>query len=416
MKWSSRVGVPLAVLAFGGVASVGLVTATPKLDTRKPQHRSPLVRVVRVTPQDVELRVRTHGTVVPRTESDLVAEVAGRIISVSPSLASGGFLELDEVLVTIDASDYEIGVERARAALARAESQREWARTSLRRQQRLAKRKVGSSADLDSAGNSERVAEADLRDARAALAQAERDLERTEVRVPFAGRVREKRVDIGQYVNRGTPVARVYAVDYAEVRLPIPDRDAAFVDLPIDYRGDEGEEAGPKVWLHATFAGREHTWTGRIVRTEGELDPKTRMIHAVARVEDPYGRSDDPERPPLAVGLFVDAEIRGRTVSGVVKLPRDAVRGNDEVVVVDAQGRIELRRVQVLRRGVDDVLIASGLAPQEQVVTGPLAIAVNGMQVRVFEEREGPFAAAGGAGTGANPFAPARESPRESGR
>ncbi len=416
MKWTSRVGLPLAILAFGGVASVGLVTATPKLETRRPQHRSPVVRVVRAVPRDVELRVRTQGTVVPRTESDLVAEVSGRIISVSPGFASGGFLEAGEVLVVIDPSDYEIAVERARAALARAESQREWAHTTLLRQQRLAKSEVGSSADLDSAQNSERVAEADVRDARAGLAQAERDLERTQVRVPFAGRVREKRVDIGQYVNRGTPVARVYAVDYAEVRLPIPDRDAEFVDLPIDYRGDEGEATGPEVWLRAKFAGREYTWTGRIVRTEGELDPKTRMIHAVARVEDPYGRSDDRDRPPLAVGLFVDAEIRGRTVSGVVKLPRDAVRRGDEVVVVDAQGRVELRRVRVLRRETDAVLIASGLAPQEQVVTGPLAVAVNGMQLRVLEEREGPFAPAGGAGTGANAFASAAEIPRETGQ
>lgn len=391
MKWTSRVWVPLAVLAFGGVATLGLVTARPELDTRKPQHRSPLVRVLRAVHQDVELRVRTQGTVVPRTESDLVAEVSGRIIAVSPSLASGGFLEPDEVLVTIDPSDYQIALERARAALARSESQRELAKTALSRQERLAKRKVGSSADLDVAKNSERVAQADVRDARAALAQAQRDLERAQVRVPFAGRVREKHVDVGQYVNRGTPVARVYAVDYAEVRLPIPDRDAEFVDLPIDYRGDAGEGAGPQVWLRAAFAGREYTWNGRIVRTEGELDPKTRMIHAVARVDDPYGRTEDPERPPLAVGLFVEAEIRGRTVSGVVRLPRNAVRGSDEIVIVDAQGRVELRRVQVLRRETNEVLIASGVSAGEQIVTGPLAVAVNGMQVRIFEEREGRF-------------------------
>jgi len=392
---SSQVWIPLLVLALGGVATVGLVAARPGLDTRKPQHRSPLVRVARVAPREIELRVHTQGTVVPRTESDLVAEVSGRIIAISPSLASGGFLEPNEALVRIDPSDYEISVERAEAAIARAESQLQLADTALERQQRLAHSHVGSSADLDSARNDQRVAEANLRDAHAALRQAQRDLERTRVRVPFAGRVREKHVDVGQYVNRGTPVARVYAVDYAEVRLPIPDREAAFVDLPVDYRGDDADVSGPEVLLRARFAGREYTWKGRIVRTEGELDPKTRMIHAVARVENPYGRGDDPERPPLAVGLFVDAEIRGRRVADAISLPREALRGSDEVVVVDRDGRLDVRRIEILRRESDRILVASGLAAGEQVVTGPLAVAVDGMQVRVFEvsneERDGVF-------------------------
>lgn len=417
-RLSSQVWIPLLVLTFGGITTVGLVAARPSLDTRKPQHRRPLVRVVEVTPHDVELRVRTQGTVVPRTESDLVAEVAGRIIGVSPSLASGGFLEPDEVLVTIDPSDYEIAAERTRAAIARTESQLHLANTALERQQRMAKRKVGSSADLDAARNAQRVAEADLRDARAALTQAERDLERTRVRVPFAGRVRTKHVDVGQYVNRGTPVARVYAVDYAEVRLPIPDREAAFVDLPVDYRGDsEGGATGPEVWLRARFAGQEYTWTGRIVRTEGELDPKTRMIHAVARVEDPYGRSEDPDRPPLAVGLFVDAEIRGRTIAQAISLPREAVRGRDEVVVVLDSGEIDVRRVEVLRREDDRILIASGLATGDRVVAGPLAVAVDGMAVRVFEdpneERDAVFASESG-DSGADTFARADARPEGS--
>jgi RND family efflux transporter MFP subunit len=384
---TTRIWLPAAILVFGGVATLGLVAASPKLDTRKPQHKSPLVRVVRAEPGSLRLRVRTQGTVVPRTESDLVAEVSGRIISVSPSLASGGFLEPDEVLVTIDPSDYEIALERARAVLARAESRRDLARGESRRQQRLAKRKVGSSKDLDAARNGERVAEADLREARAALAQAQLELERTRVRVPFAGRVREKKVDVGQYVNRGTAVARIYAVEYAEVRLPIPDRDAAFLDLPINYRGDADDSAGPAVLLTARYAGREYTWTGRIVRTEGELDPKTRMIHAVARVEDPYGRGDDPDRPPLAVGLFVNAEIEGRWYENVVQLPREALRGGEEVTIVDDSGRVELRRVQVLRRDRDRVLIASGIEAQEKVAIGPMAVAIAGMQVRAIEER-----------------------------
>jgi multidrug efflux pump subunit AcrA (membrane-fusion protein) len=203
------------------------------------------------------------------------------------------------------------------------------------------------------------------------------------VKSPFAGRVRTKHVDVGQFVNRGAPVARIYAVDYAEIRLPIPDDAAAFVDLPVDYRGEGGEAPQPRVVLSAEYGGKPYHWNGLIVRTEGELDPRTRMIHAVARVEDPYGRGDDPDRPPLAVGLFVEAEIEGRLVDGVYALPRSALRGNDRVVIVDAEGRARVRTIELLQRLPDRVLIASGLEPGDQVVTSPLALTVDGMPVEM---------------------------------
>jgi RND family efflux transporter MFP subunit len=412
LKLPIKVAAPLLIMALGGVATVGLITASPGVELRKPQHLSPLVHTVRAELASVTLQVDTQGTVVPRTESDLVSEVSGRIIEVSPSLASGGFLELGEVLVRIDPSDYEIALERAKASLARSKSRLDLARTALQRQRQLSTRKVGSSVDLEVARSNEQVAEAEVRESAAALRQAELNLERTRVLAPFAGRVREKKVDIGQYVNRGTPVARVYAVDYAEVRLPIPDSDAAFVDLPIDYRGSKGDSPSPEVILRAEFAGREYTWKGRIVRTEGELDPKTRMIHAVARVEDPYGRGEDPDRPPLAVGLFVQAEIRGSVLHEVVKLPRAALRGSNEIAIVGDDGRVELRQVEVLRRNRHHVLITSGIAPQEHVIAGPLAVAVNGMHVRIFETPDETFTLASGeesAGAAQSPQADARQ-------
>jgi len=146
---------------------------------------------------------------------------------------------------------------------------------------------------------------------------------------------------------------------------------------------DGVERAEPEVVFEAEFGGREHRWIGRIVRTEGELDPRTRMIHAVARVEDPYGRSEQAGRPPLAVGLFVEAEVQGRRVDGVYSLPRAALRGNDSVVVVDGEGRAHLRRVELLQRLTDRVLIRSGLEPGERVVISPLALTVEGMRVEV---------------------------------
>jgi multidrug efflux pump subunit AcrA (membrane-fusion protein) len=233
--------------------------------------------------------------------------------------------------------------------------------------------------------------------------------------------VRTERVDVGQFVSRGVAIATLYAVDYAEVRLPIPDRELAYVDLPLAYRPQAGSEAGTEpaaaedgsaVRLHAEFAGREHVWTGRIVRTEGEIDPKSRMVHAVARVEDPYARAAGSERPPLAVGLFVEAEILGRSVDAAVTLPRAALRRDEAgpgepardgyfVLVVDEESRLEFRPVEVLRSEREQVVIGDGLTAGERVCVSPLRAPVDGMRVRVAGDAAG--LAEGAAGVQAPP-------------
>jgi multidrug efflux pump subunit AcrA (membrane-fusion protein) len=136
------------------------------------------------------------------------------------------------------------------------------------------------------------------------------------------------------------------------------------------------------VILRAHFAGSEREWHGRVVRTEGEIDPKSRMVHVVARVDDPYARRADDGRPPLAVGLFVEAEILGRRAEGVVVLPRAALRSDGRVLVVDDEQNLRFREVEVLRKGRDELIISSGLAAGDRVCISPLEAAVDGMAVR----------------------------------
>jgi len=302
---------------------------------------------------------------------------------VSPALASGGFFEAGDVLARIDPEDHALAVERAAAAHERAVSELELARSTRARRETLARGGAASQATLDEARSRERVASAAERDAAAALAQARRDLERTRIVAPFAGRVRSKHVDRGRFVSRGTPIARIYAVDHAEIRLPIPDREAAFLDLPFTYRAAQAEPPqGPPVVLRARFAGGEHRWRGRIVRTEGEIDPRTRMLHAVARVEDPYGRHGDDGRPPLAVGLFVRAEIEGRALPGVHDLPRSALRGDGRALVIDAEDRVRLREVEVVRAQGDRAFVRGDLRPGDRLPLAPLGVALDGAPVR----------------------------------
>lgn len=385
-----RLWLPLAILAVG-VLGVGVMVALrAQVPLATPETVAPLVRVERATPQSFRFVVEGHGTVVPRTETELVAQVEGEAVWVAPSFVPGGFFAEGETLVRIEAADYEADLESARAGLARARSEFARAQKELERQRRLADRSIAAESRIDDAENAYAVALASRREAAARLDRAERDLERTEIQAPYDGRVRDKQVDVGQFVNRGTPLGTVYAVDYAEVRLPVPDRELSFLDLSLAFRGVEADASdGPPVRLHAEFAGERHTWNGFVVRTEGEIDPQSRTVNVVARVEDPYGRLADEPVVPLAVGLFVEAEILGREVEDVVVLPRTALQGESRVLVVDDESRLQFRQVEVLRLERERVVLGGGLAAGARVVVSPLPAAVDGMAVRVVGDTPG---------------------------
>ena len=239
----------------------------------------------------------------------------------------------------------------------------------------LDKRLVSRSA-LESAERRLRVAEAGLRAGESAVARAQRDLERTVLRAPFDGIVRQENIDVGQFVRRGSEIARLYATDAMEVRLPIADEQLAFLGFRLGQRFDPAE--APRVTLSAPFGGVEQRWEGRILRAEGELDARSRMVHLVARVESP--------EPALPLGLFVSASIDGTLAQDIITLPRSVLREGNQVIVIDEENRLELRPVTPLRFFEDDVLIQAGLTAGERVCLSPLQTVVEGMRVQPLEQ------------------------------
>jgi RND family efflux transporter MFP subunit len=428
VKFNAKATLPIAVLMLAAAITAILFSAYEPPDTVPPVTPHPLVETQLVQDQLASLVVKAQGTVEPRTESDLIAEVSGRVVWISPNLASGGFFKTGEAVARIEPRLFEATLEGARAALSRAQSELKLAHANYERERSMGRGGASSQAKLDRVRHAEAAAKAGVREAEVAIDRAEYDLEQCEIRAPFDGRVREKFVGVGQFLNRGNRVARVYAIDYAEIRLPISDRDLAFLDLSLGYReepdvaeaqtklvsefpsveedleqrqvenadstGAEGDDAdrvalkgpletadGPEVLLTADFLGRINSWTGRVVRVEGALDLKTRMVNVVVRVDDPYGRGDDPSSPPLVVGLYVNAEIRGRAMTGVYALPRTALRANESVVIVK-NDRIELREVEVVRAEADQIWVSSGVEVGDQVATTAMDVVVEGMLVR----------------------------------
>ncbi|MCP4039382.1 MAG: efflux RND transporter periplasmic adaptor subunit, partial [bacterium] len=200
----SRIAKIVSPIVLVGLGFLGLFLACEfrsKAEKSAPEIEVPVVRAKVVHPQSWQYIVRAHGSVTPRSESNLISQVSGDVVWISPSLVSGGFFEAGESLLRIDPSDYEVNLESARAALARSRSEFALAQKELARQQRLAKSSVASAADFDDAENRELVAAATLREGQARLVQAERDMDRTQLIAPYSGRVRSEEVDIGQFVS-----------------------------------------------------------------------------------------------------------------------------------------------------------------------------------------------------------------------
>jgi RND family efflux transporter MFP subunit len=375
-----KVVLPFLVVAAGALAMLVLSRARSTPEREQPEPLPPLVRVVEVMPRDVRLDVASSGEVVPRTETALVAEVGGRVIEVSPSLAAGGFFREGEVLARIDPRDFRVAVTRAQARiaqeevrLAREEGEAEIARRDWER--------LGGEGEPDPLVLREpqlAEARAGLASAQAELEKAELDLERTTIRAPYDGRVRAKRIDVGQFVAPGTPVAEVFADDVAEVRLAVPTDEIVWLDLPLN---DRTGENGPQVVLRASVGGRRYEWTGRIVRVEGEIDRRTRMFHVVARVQDPYRRGKGAQGAALPVGLYVEASIGGRLEEGVFVLPRSAIRRGSQVLVVEGES-LRIRDVEIVRIFGDEAVVR-GLSDGELVCLSDLELTVDGMRVRV---------------------------------
>ncbi|MCA8955082.1 MAG: efflux RND transporter periplasmic adaptor subunit [Planctomycetes bacterium] len=353
-----------------------------------PVAQLPLVRCITVNPVTQKLDVTTQGTVAPQIEIDLVAQIAGEVEWVAPSLVEGGFFAEGEVLVRIDKRDYELEVVQAAAQVAQADLvlSRESAEADIAKREWQALGK-GKPTALTLRTPQVNEAKAALAAAKATLAKATLRRDRATIRAPFAGRVRRKGVDAHQFVSIGSVLARVYSIAAVEVRLPLHDEKLRFLDLPPSFRGEAASTGGPAVTLRAQFAGRTHEWSARLVRTEGEIDPKTRMIHVVARADDPYGRlPDSGERPPLAVGMFVTAVIHGREFKDVVEVPRSAVRGDGEVLVVDANSQLHPRRIHVLFADDSRAVLDEGLSRGERVCLSPISAVFEGMRVEVIAE------------------------------
>jgi len=379
---------PLGLIAGSILVVIGLVTVAKSKHSEKKDEASAavLVETVKAEPQSLNFSVISQGTVRPRTETVLVAEVPGKIVDVSPNFVAGGFFRKDEILLQIDDSDYHTAVKRAQANLASRQAQYadQKARSDQARKDWQNLGQKGEPSDLTLRKPQLAEALAAVQAAEADLQKAQRDLMRTSVSLPYDGLVRTKQVDVGQYVAPGTPLGVTFSIATAEIRLPLTSRDIAYLQLPSATGLDKSSR--PRVRLTADSSGISGEWQAEIIRTEGVVDESSRVIYAVAQIIDPYAALGKSNQSELKIGTFVRAEIQGLRANNVTVLPRSVLRPDDTVLVANKDRKLEIRPVEVLRAEPESVYIGSGLEAGELVIKTIIEAPVPGTLLAISGE------------------------------
>ena len=371
---------PIVILGIAAGIVMALLNTQPELETTVKEPVPIAVRAVTVMPNTKTLTVMSEGNVYPRQEAKIIAQLSGEVAALSPSMIAGGEFSKGDVLISIDARDYEIALSRAKANVGRSRAEYRFADSELKRVQSLYAKELASVSQLQQVERAQQVSEAILQEAEAALERAEIDLERTQIVAPFDGRVRTESLDEGQFLQKGAAVATIYATDALEVRLPLPDAQLAYLDPTFAQAGRAPLDREVAVTLAADFAGAKQTWQGRLIRTEGDISQRSRFVNVIAEVTDTA--STDGTRLPL--GLFVTATIEGRTLDKLISLPRTALRDDETVMVIDDDNKLHFRTIEVFRLSDEEVIVSAGLQAGERVCVSPLQFVVEGMAVTVI--------------------------------
>tara|TARA_Y100000746_G_scaffold5202_1_gene4886 strand:- start:2175 stop:3368 length:1194 start_codon:yes stop_codon:yes gene_type:complete len=373
---SSRIG-PILVILIGLFFAFIISLSSPKpqkgIELPKP---TPVFYEV-VTKKNITLKILTNGEVKPLNEINLISQVSGQIVEAADEFVDGGIIKADSPLVWIDDRDYKLAVISAESRVAQASKllEREIAESELAKND-WEELGLGEASPLTLRIPQLKEAEAAEKAALADLEKAKLNLERTIVKLPFQGIIREKRTGVGQFVGAGSVLATAFSTEEVLIALPLTDTELSYLGLPLAY-----EEAkpftGPKVNFLSSISNKTFEWEGRIVRTAGSIDPPTRLVYVYAEVINPYQQS-----PPLAIGMFVDAIIEGKTIEDGFLVPNSAINNNSNIYVIDKNDNLEIRDIEVLGTENDYVIIKGEIIEGERVVVSPLNNAKIGMGLK----------------------------------
>jgi RND family efflux transporter MFP subunit len=383
-----KVIIPVLIILSGIAIMAALMKGRPEPKKEVKKDPGIIVRLLEVKKSDTEIIVKGTGTVKASQEVSIIPQVSGRVTSLSPNLAVGGFFKKGEILLEIEDTDYILALEHAKADMANAEyelakiesraliAREEWQRLNL---------------DNKTSPNPLVLYDPQLKNSRAALASAQAaveqtklDLSRTRIKAPFNSRISSENIDIGQFIRSGNSVAVLSGTDEAEIEIPLPSEDLRWLNIPAQGKRSNGPHAS----VNLDAGGTVYEWKGRVIRSTGEVDTRSRMMKVVVGVKDPYGLKDSiqSDRPALASGSFVDVLIEGRALKDVIVIPRIAFRDDSTVWVMNKDQRLTIKKVLPVRIKKDSVIIGKGLDTGDMLVLTNISGAADGMKLRKIND------------------------------
>ena len=387
------------IIIIATVILMMVIFKNPPKSSRGAPSKAPQMTVETTTlaPKTYQVMVQSFGTVKPRTQSVLFAQVSGQINYVSKQFRAGGFFEQGDILIQLDDRDHRAEVNIAQASLMSAKQnlQEEYARVNQAKAdwKRLGNGKAPNALVLRQPQYE--AAKAQVLSAEAQLDKVKLSLERTSIVAPYAGRILKKNVDIGQVISSNTQLADIFAVDYVEIRLPIKNKDLPLMKLPEEYRNaHETSEANriktnndnsmiSNVVISSDLMGNQ-IWQGKIVRTESAIDEISQQLYVVAQIIRPYD-GEYNQGAQIKMGQYVTAEITGREVDNALVIPSSAIYQGSYVYTVE-DGLLMRKEIKLGWQNGTESIVTQGLIAGEQLVLTSLGQVSSGTPVAIADK------------------------------
>lgn len=343
------------------------------------QEKDPMdVNVQILTPIDYQIKIKSTGTTTPITQTVLTSEVGGEVIYRSKKFSEGSSVISGEILAKIDDTDLQLQYKNALLQLASAEVQFAVQQAEAEiAQEAWDQVGEGIPQELTTKKPQLKQAKAALEVAKAQVQSAEKKLNKTEITAPYTGRIQNINIDLGSTIIPGQPVGSMYTSNEIEVTLSVKDSDLQFLDIPMDGRKLNPDQKSIVI-IKSLYKGEMQEWAGNLERVDGVIDPMTRMIKLIANFKNNF---IEETKPILPIGLFVEAEINGKQLEDIFMIPNSALTPNDELLFLNQDDALEIRKVSVLTKMKNHILVKEGMKAGERVVVSKLSIATNGMLV-----------------------------------
>ena len=322
------------------------------------------------------------GTVEPVEDVILSARVGGEVVRRAPAFVPGGFVNKGDLLLQIDPSDYRNNLELRRSELLQAQTDLE---VEMGRQE-VAQQDLELVGDQSLTPQEQALVlrqpqlnsvKARIKAAQAAVDQAQLELSRTTIQAPFDAHILTQNVTTGSQVAPGEDLGRLVGTEKYRVILSLPVSRLQYLRFP-----NSENEKGSVVRIRNTAAWPAGIFrTGYVASQVGALDNQTRLARILVEVPDPLAKDTAAGKPELIIGTFVESMIEGNEIKDVVRLDRDFLRDNDKVWVMQ-NGKLVIRKVEVLLTDSQYAYITNGLQHGEKVITTNLSTVAEGAAVR----------------------------------